>query len=188
MEDVSGTQSMSSHLIFSICTYGAVSLLPTAPGRPELFQHRDMWSIRRTQPSVPSLGCDLIFGAAAGRGSLTAIKLRDNSKKEKKKKKWGVLGIGLGGAAMVKALSLSLTCLQTASFRSTSQTSQPHLPLMSPSRPEARRVTDAALALFFFSYLSYLLLLTPPTSHIPHPTPTPPPPPNFCVSGVICWQ
>lgn len=54
-------------------------------GRPELFQHRDMWSIRRAQPSVPSPGCDLIFGAAAGRGSLTAIKLRDNSLKKKKK-------------------------------------------------------------------------------------------------------
>lgn len=39
---------------------------PDSNGRPELFQRRDMWSIRRSQPSVPSPGCDLIFGAAAG--------------------------------------------------------------------------------------------------------------------------
>lgn len=98
MKDVSGTQSMSSHLIFSICTHGAVSLLPTAPGDLSSSCSRDMWSIRRSQPSVPSPGCDLIFGAAAGRGSWTAIKLRDNSPKKRE----GVLGVGLEGGMWIK--------------------------------------------------------------------------------------
>lgn len=67
-------------------------------GRPELFEHRDMWSIRRTQPSVPSPGCDLIFGAAAGRGCLTAIKLGIILKKKGVRECW----VWVGGAPKKK--------------------------------------------------------------------------------------
>lgn len=120
----------------------------------------------------PSPGCDLIFGAAAERGSLTAIKLRDNSKKKKKKRKkgvggWGGKGLKGGGCSG----EISLCHLPADGFlpEHLSQTRQPRLPLMSPSRPRTRRVTDAALTPpFFFSFFSPPFLSSP--SYIPHPT------------------
>lgn len=43
---------------------------------PEIFEQHDIWSIKKDQPSIPSMGRDLILGAAAaGSSRPTAIKL-----------------------------------------------------------------------------------------------------------------